>query len=102
MLAFPIYIPRARTYRMPDYKSGRGVNYPSVVCVQEYAQDAEFTHCSAVDASWDDDAVCTCMRDLCHATVLEELAAWSGLGDMHGENVLLDPSERYWIIDFGC
>lgn len=98
-LGFDVRIPRTRTFRMKSYPNPRGYREPTCVSVQEYAENAHYTYCEAQNTWMSDVPDCNCGNDPCFAEVLEKITGWSGLDDIHAENVLVDNYEVFWLID---
>lgn len=102
-LGFDLHIPRTRTYRMRStMHEFYGYNMPNCVVVQEYAPDAQFTECDAIDDWMDITPPCSCNNSPCYADVLREITRWSRLDDIHYGNVLVDNAGRFWIVDLAC
>lgn len=93
-LPFEVVIPRTRTYRFTGDIGAGGYREPVCVSVQEYAADAEPTVCE-IEYGGD----CTCDHDPCYTSVWDYIENWSGLCDMHSDNVLVDSLDRFWLID---
>lgn len=94
-LGFELLIPHTRTYVM-----GRSDYGPINVVAQEHAANSSYTHCDA-DYNWRD-GKCDCKHKPCFSEVRTRIAEFTGLNDMHGENVLIDKLDRFWLIDLGC
>jgi hypothetical protein len=97
-LPFDLYIPHTRTY---TFKSMSRHGDPAVIISQEFAAKAKYTACK-MDETWRDDRKCTCKQALCYYDVQCAVAEWSGLEDLHSENLLVDNKGRFWVIDLGC
>lgn len=97
-LGFNLHIPRTRTYRMPDEVYG-GRLVRSYVTAQEYAANARPTECDMYYQWAQPDAKCSCNHTPCFIAVHEAIAEWSGLEDIHSENVLIDNNDTFWLID---
>lgn len=72
-----------------------------MVLAQEYAANARFTNCSLEDSWFKPDAKCTCKRysAKCFTDIHSEVSDYTGLADIHCENLLLDKNGVYWLID---
>lgn len=97
-LGFELRVPHTRAWYVgstnPDGES-------NIINAQEFASGGKNTYCKAQD-TWMDDHPCTCKRNVCYAKVLEAVSEWSGLDDIHCENVLIDKAGVFWLIDMGC
>lgn len=102
-LSFDLRIPRTRTFRMPSDATDRyGHKIPQCVVAQEFVKGAVETWCD-LSSYGHDNPECSCQRHgECFADILTEIEEWSGLFDIHSENVLMDENGVFWIVDLAC
>ncbi len=100
-LGFRLYIPETRTYAMPSGMSWNGHSYRRCVSAQEYAANAKATECAAQDDWMDEVPPCNCAGKgpICFAIAHQRIMEFSGLSDIHYENVLIDNAGVFWLID---
>lgn len=91
-LPFDLVIPATRVVEIDENAS---------VIVQQFAANARPTDCMTMyNYEGFSNYKCTCKRKgLCFGDMLKTVESWSGLGDIHCYNVLMDRDERFWLID---
>lgn len=103
-LGFNVRIPRTRTFTVPSAMCANSF-YEGTdrVIAQEYAVGALYAYCSNYNywMGWGrapELTTCGCIG-VCRGEALSKLVDWSGLGDIHYGNVLVDMDNTFWIID---
>lgn len=94
-LGFDLVIPQTRLWYKDAWTQHKSVN------AQTFAKGAKATECAA-EAYWDE-TECNCDKPigLCYFTAIERVAEWSGLEDVHSNNLLVDKKNVLWLIDMG-
>lgn len=100
-LGFELRIPKTRTFRVPNSSNRYGYSYPVRVVAQEYAGNARSTYCASQDDWMEDVPPCDCKpySNICWTEVHKRVIEFSGLGDIHGQNILMDTNKVFWLID---
>jgi hypothetical protein len=88
-LGFDFKVPVTRTY-LADHLTRVGA--------QQFVKGRS-TYCSSQDDWMSVIPDCDCRFTPCFKTVLDRLTEFTGLYDIHGENVLVDKNATFWIID---
>jgi hypothetical protein len=102
-LGFELVIPETQGFRVGKDSYGEDVT----MVAQQFAKDAKGTWCSATgkilwDSPWGKPCDCKGRNyGLCFGQALKRIKEWTGLGDIHALNVLVDKSGRFWLIDMG-
>lgn len=106
-LGFKLVIPRTRAYVMPrrkfmDWQGRPYFRDADYVIAQEFAGKVRKTYCAAQDTWMSDVPACNCKKPagICFEQVHERIIDFTGLTDIHGENVLMNKETReFWLID---
>lgn len=98
-LGFDLTVVRTRLF---DTSSSS--RWGTTVNAQEFAIGADITFCEAEAFYMDPVPDCSCRKPfgLCFVEVQNRVKDWSGLQDVHSENILVDKKGMFWLIDMGC
>jgi hypothetical protein len=96
-IGFDLRIPK--TYAYPSLSHYSGLTGNLGVVVQEFAANASTTYCASSDTWMDKIPDCNCKSDICFTTVHERINKFTGIEDIHGENILIDKSKTFWLVD---